>query len=235
MVENLAGIYGGQRLDQHATRVILSLSVAAACRHLAHQPMKANAVRRERRVAFVRNGLTVDQRETTQHGHRLVEPFARECRGKRLAKYRSCLGEQEYRDRLRSEQRGINEQRLSGGMNFRRFLDGERERLRYCHSIVVFHWRVARVTKELCWRSLKTPSVFGERNVELLAIGRRLLMRERESIESLRQSDCSGPFCNATGGSDKIIGANLLRPKPNFDGRRNTAPSAVVRGDQHLG
>src|SRR5262249_61778169 len=97
--------------------------------------------RRERRVAFVRNGLTVDQRETTQRGDRLVESFARECRGKRLAKYRSCLGEQEYRDGLWPEQRGIHNQRLSGGMKLRRFLDGKRERLRKLPSLLLFHWR----------------------------------------------------------------------------------------------
>jgi hypothetical protein len=60
--------------------------------------------------------LTVDERESTQRRHGLVEAVVREHRGQRLAELFTPFLEQEQWDRLRRQQRGIEDQRLGGGV-----------------------------------------------------------------------------------------------------------------------
>ena len=106
--------------------------------------MQADAVGRDRRIALVRDCLAIDQREGAQRRHRLVEAVVGERRRERLAEFFARLGEQEQRDRLGRQQRGVDDQRLGGGMQLRRLLDGEREGLRHRQPVVILGRRVAR-------------------------------------------------------------------------------------------
>jgi hypothetical protein len=56
--------------------------------------------------------LAVDQREGAQRSHGLVEPVTRE----RLAEFFARLGKQKQWDRLRRQQRGVDDQWLGGGV-----------------------------------------------------------------------------------------------------------------------
>ena len=53
------------------------------------------------------------------------------------------LREQEQRDRLRRQQRGVHDQRLGGRMQLRRLVDREREGLRHRQPIMVLGRRIA--------------------------------------------------------------------------------------------
>ena len=143
--------------------------------------MQPDRVGRDRRLALVRDRLAVDQREGAQRRHRLVEAVAGERRGERLAEFLPRLREQEQRDRLRRQQRGVHDQRLGGGMELRRLLDGEREGLRHRQAVVILGRRMARVVEQSRRGGLEAPAVLGQRDVEPLAIGRRLLVRERQA------------------------------------------------------
>src|SRR5262249_42331031 len=147
-------------------------------RYFTHQSVQADAISYNRGVTLVLNHLPVEQRETAQRCDSLIEPVIDEGRREGLTKFLSPLQEQEQRDRLRREQRNMNDQRLSGGMEFCRLIDGKRKRLRHRQTIVILGGRVAHVIEEFCRRSLEAPRIFGKRNVESLAVGRRLLMRE---------------------------------------------------------
>ena len=81
----------------------------------------------------------------------------------------------------------MDDQRLGGGVELGGLVDGEREGLRHRQPVVILGRRVARVVEQPRRRRLEALAVFGERNVEPLAIGRRLLVRERQAAERLRQ------------------------------------------------
>jgi hypothetical protein len=98
-------------------------------------------------------------------------------------------------------------------------VDGEGERLRHRHAIVVLGRRMFRIIKIAHGRGGEAAAVFGERNVEPLAIGRRLLVRERQAAERLRQESRVGALAFAARAGDKVVGAGLLGPDPYFDRR----------------
>ena len=167
-------------------------SRASPCRRaaatLAHQPMQPDRVGRDRRIALVRDRLAVDEREGAQRRDRLVEAVAGEQRRERLAELFARLGEQEQRDRLGREQRGMDDQRLGGGMELRGLVDGEREGLRDRQAVVILGRRVlARRRAAAPARPSKRLRYSASEISEPLAIGRRLLVRERQAAERLRQ------------------------------------------------
>ena len=119
-------------------------ALAPRRRDLPHQAMQADGVGRDRRVALVHDRLAVDQREGAQRRHRLVEAVVGERGRQRLAEFFPRLGKQEQRDRLGRQQRGMDDQRLGGGMELGGLLDGEREGLRDRQAVVILGRRIAR-------------------------------------------------------------------------------------------
>ena len=93
-------------------------------------------------IALIHDRLAIDQRESPQRRHGLVETVAGERRGERLAEFFPRLGKQEQRDRLRRQQRGVDDQRLGGGMKLGGLLDGEREGLRHRQPVVILGRRI---------------------------------------------------------------------------------------------
>jgi hypothetical protein len=195
--------------------------------------VQTDAVGDDRGLALVGNCLPVDQRERPQRRHRFVKPVAFEHTGERLAEFLAALREQKQRDRLRREQRGVHDQRLGGGVELCGFVDGERERLRHREAVVVLGRGVAGIVEEFGGGCGEAFRVFGKRQIEPLAIGRRLLVRERQPVERFGQSERGGALGRAAGAGDEIIGANFLWPQPDLDRRRHAAPGMRVRGDQH--
>ena len=59
-------------------------------------------------------------------------------------------------------------------------------------------------------------------------------MRERQPAERLRQRQGRVALARAAGAGDQVVGADLLRPEPDFDRRRHPAPSVGVRRDENL-
>src|SRR5450755_3850121 len=106
----------------------------------------------------------------------------------------------------------MNDQRFGGWMKLGSFLDGKRKGFCHCSAIVILGRRMAHVIEELYRRSLEPLTVVGKRNVEPLAIGRCLLVCERQTAERFRQILGSGAINRATGAGDKVIGADLLGP-----------------------
>ena len=164
----------------------------------------------------------------------LVEAVVGERLGERLAEHLPPLLEQEQRDRLRRQQRGMHDQRLDRGMQLAGLLDGEREGLRHRQAVVILGRRVARVVEQSRRRRLETLAVVVERLLQPLAIGGRLLMGERQPAQRLRQGLRGGALVGAAGARHQIVGAGRLGPDADRDRRGDPAPSLRVRGDQHL-
>ena len=232
VVEDVSRIDRRHRLDESPPRRLGRLALPPPRRDRAHQPMQPDRLGRDRRVALVGDRLAVDEREGAQRRDRLVEPVARELRRQRLAEFLARLGEQEQRDRLGREQRRIDDQRLGGGMQLGGFVDGEGERLRDRQAAVIFGGRVFGRVEQPRGRGLEPLAIFGERDAEPLAIGRRLLMRERQAAQRLRQRLGLGALLVASRAGDEVVRADLLRPDADFDQRGDSAPRRRVRRDE---
>jgi hypothetical protein len=141
--------------------------------------VQPDSIRRHQRIALVGDSLAVDEREGAQRRHRLVQSVVRDLRRQRLAECFARLGEQEQRDRFRREQCCIGDQRFGGGMQLGGFVDGEGERLRDRQSAMIACGRVFRCVEQPPGRGIEPLAIVGQRDAEPLAIGRRLLMRER--------------------------------------------------------
>ena len=125
--------------------------------------MQPDRLGRYCRVALVGGGLAIDQRERPQGGDRLVEAVVHEQRRQRLAECLPPLGKEEQRDRLGREQRRVHDQRLGGGMQLGRFVDGDGEGFRRGQLVVIFGRGVLVGIEQSRRRRVKAPTIFGER------------------------------------------------------------------------
>ena len=209
IVEGVLRIDRRQRLHEGALRQLARIAHPPRRRDLAHQPVQADGVGADRRVALVHDGLAVDEREGAQRRDRPRR--ARRRRAPRRAARRASRApslEQEQRDRLRRQQRGVHDQRLDRGMELGGLLDGEREGLRHRQPVVILGRRVARVVEQSRRRRLEALAVVVERLLQPLAIGGRLLVRERQPAERLRQGLGGGALVGAAGAHHQIVGAD---------------------------
>jgi len=127
VVEDRQWVSRHHRLDQGPPRRLSGFALQPTRRNRPHQLMQPNRLRRYRRVALVSNCLAIDEREGPQRHDRFVEPILRELGRQRMAELLARLGEQKQRDRLGCQQRRVDDERLSGGMELRGFIDGESE------------------------------------------------------------------------------------------------------------
>ena len=127
----------------------------------------------------------------------------------------------------------MEDQRIGPGMQPCGFIDGESEGFGDRQTIVILGRRVPFRIQQFRRRRFQPARVFGERHIEPLAIGRRLLVRERQAAERLREHLRSGALVLAAGAGDEIVGADFLRPEADFDWRGDSAPGVGVRRDQH--
>jgi hypothetical protein len=148
--------------------------------------MQADGVGRDPGVALVHDCLAVEQREAAQRRDRLLELLTGECSGKRRVEVLASLHEQEQRDRFRRQQSGVHDQGLGRRLELAGLLDGEREGLRHGAPIVILGGRIAGVVEQPRRRGREALGIFGERKLQALAIGRRLLVREREAVQDFR-------------------------------------------------
>jgi hypothetical protein len=203
-----------------------SARCAATCR-----TVQADGGRLDRLVALIGDSLAIDQREGAQRGHRLVETVARKRGAQRLLEFFPSLREQVQRDRVRRQHGGVDDQRFGGGMKFCSFVDGQREGLR--HGQAVRGRRVARVVEKPSWRGFEAPAVCTKREVKPLAIGGSLLVGERQAAERPGQRLGLHALAPAAGTGDQKIGAGILAPDLDLDGRRDAAPGMRIRGDEN--
>ena len=190
----------------------------------AHQPMQPDRLRRHRRITLIGDRLAVDERKGAQRRDRLVQPVVRELRGQRLAELFARLGEQKQRDRFGREQRGIDDQRLGGGMQLGGFVDGEGERLRDRQAAMIVCGRVFGRVEQPRGRGLEPLAIVGKRDAEALAIGRRLLMREGQAAQRFRERLGLRPLLVASRAGDEVVRPDLLGPDADFHGGGDPAP-----------
>ena len=187
MASHIGRIDGGDRLDQAGTHSFARICLATGRRHPPDEPVQADAVRGERRIALVGDRFAVDQGEGAQRRHGFVEPIFGEHRGQWLAEPFTGLGEQEQRDRFRRESCRVGDQRFDRRVEPRGLLDGERERPGHRQAIVIFGRRVPGIVEQPRRRRMEPPGVVGQRHLEPLAIGGGLFMRQRQAAKRLRQ------------------------------------------------
>ena len=115
-------------------------------------------------------------------------------------------------DWFRRQQCGVNDQRLGCTVKLSGLIDGEREGLRHRQPIMILRWCIARVVEQSRRRDFKSTAVVDQGHFEPLAIGGRLLVRERQAAQRLRQSlGCRTLACSA-GTGDQVIGADVVWP-----------------------
>src|SRR5437667_2978958 len=119
-------------------------------------------------------------------------------------------------------------------MEFSCLLNGERKRFGYRSAIVVLGRSVTRFVKQARRGGCEAFGVLNERDFEAFAIGRRLLMCERQSSQQFRQSLCGLAFPRPASPGNEVIGTNLFGPKADFDRLCNAAPSVRIRCDKYL-
>src|SRR5262249_35675519 len=76
--------------------------------------------------------------------------------------------------------------------------------------------------------------ILDKRNVEPLAIGSGLLVRERQTAERFRQDFSCVTLRMSSRACDQVICANFLPPNADFDWLSDAAPSVSIGGDQDL-
>ena len=185
VVVNVARIDRRHRLDENPPapprRFALEGSAATAAPADAAGSSPSSSTDRARR-----RSLAVDEGEGAQRRDRLVETLAPELRRQRLAELLARLGKQEQRDRLGREQRRIRSAAR------RRDAAWRPRRWRGRTSSRPSGRRDSRADASLLGveqphrRRLEPARVFGEGDAEPLAIGRRLLVGERQAPERLR-------------------------------------------------
>ena len=76
--EAVVGIDRRQHRDERAPHLLPRLPLAPRRRNLPHQPVQADGLGRDRRIALVRDRLAVHQRESAQRRQGLLEAVVRE-------------------------------------------------------------------------------------------------------------------------------------------------------------
>jgi hypothetical protein len=139
--------------DLHQRTVCIQPRVVGepCSRDFAHEAVQADCFGGDRRVALVGDCLAVNEGENTQRRYRLVEPVAGEGRGQWFAKFLAALCKYEEGDRLWREQRGVNDQRLRGGMEHCCCLDRQGKGLRHSHLVVILGRSVLVGVEQPCW------------------------------------------------------------------------------------
>jgi hypothetical protein len=122
----------------------------------------------------------------------------------------------------------VNDQWLSGRMQLCCLIDGKRKSFRHREPAVIFAGSILGRIEHPHRRRVETFFIFFKRNTEPVAIRGCLFMGERQSSESFRQSLGGGTLGHVAGAGNEIIGADLFRPKRQFQGLPDAAPSMGV-------
>ncbi len=107
--------------------------------------------------------------------------------------------------------------------------------LRHRLPVVVLLRRELLVGEMRDGRGLEALEIFGKAHVQRLAIGRRLLMGERQAAQRDGKRLRLRALLGAAGAGDQKIRADILGPDANFDRRGDGAPVRRVGGDDDLG
>ena len=159
--------------------------IAPRCRNLTHEAVEPDCIGRDHRIALLHYLVALHQGKAAQRRNGLIQAFVHKRRGERVAKMFARLLEHEQRDWFRRQQSGVNDQRLGCTVKLSGLVDGEREGLRHRQPIMILRRCIARVVEQSRRRGFKSTAVLDQGHFEPLAIGGRLLVRERQAAQRL--------------------------------------------------